>query len=230
MNTFEETLEKITKTHKTCLLVIAAAGSGKTTLLTEVLIRKIENNSINLSEEQVIIFTFTNNAAEELSCRIGKKYHGKQEHFNNLFIGTIHGWSNNFLKENTNLSNTKLMNELERDQFILRTYDFIEIEENYDGLHKFQKTEKFINDIELFYNENLDLDDPIIPNKTKKCISNYLEILKKQRLLDFGSLIRNAILFFKANKNYQNKNKRVHLFIDEYYDFFIYFIRNYYFH
>lgn len=54
------------------ILVSAAAGSGKTAVLTERIIEKIKNDpTADLS--RMLIVTFTNAAAAELTARIGAK-------------------------------------------------------------------------------------------------------------------------------------------------------------
>ena len=49
------------------ILVSAGAGSGKTAVLTERVIRKLKNGT---SIKNLLILTFTNNAAHEMKTRI----------------------------------------------------------------------------------------------------------------------------------------------------------------
>ena len=70
------------------IVVIAAPASGKTRLLTEKVKKAIEDN-----EGRIVVITFTNAAAEEMSKRIGEKA-------KDMFIGTIHSYANYLLLSN----------------------------------------------------------------------------------------------------------------------------------
>lgn len=133
---------------------------------------------------------------------------------NKIFIGTIHGWCNKFLEENANLSNTKVLDEFEQLQLIQRIYSPLGLNVAYDGKNMFDKIKIFVKDLEIFYNENLNINDKNIPTKVHKVLSNYISFLEAQRLIDFGSLIRKCISFLQTNKS----DKEYHIFIDEYQD------------
>ena len=213
-NKKEELIKTILTSKFKNHLVIASAGSGKTSLLIDILINKIENKQINPEEDDIIVFTFTNNAAEELSIRIANKLSEKPEILNRIFIGTIHGWCEKFLKESFALSNSKTIDELEQNQLILRIYPKLEIEKNYEGNNKFRKIEKFIKDLEIYYHENLKKKDLNFSDSVKTCINHYTNFISNQRIFDFGSLIRESIKNIKKSKPKEKK----HIFIDEYQD------------
>jgi DNA helicase-2/ATP-dependent DNA helicase PcrA len=195
-------------------LVVAAAGSGKTSILLNVLVGKIKRGDIDPEKDEVIVFTFTNDAADELAVRLTKMLENQKQLLNRIFIGTIHGWCNNYLRKEGTLANTKTIDELERYQLLLRIYPLMSIEDKYTEANRFRKIEAFVKDLELFYNENLDLNDAVIPEKARVCIAEYIHFIQEQRLLDFGSLIRQSILRLKA----QSSTNKYHLFVDEYQD------------
>jgi DNA helicase-2/ATP-dependent DNA helicase PcrA len=194
--------------------VIAAAGSGKTRLLLDVLVSKLRKGEIDPAKDEVIVFTFTNNAADELAFRLTKLLGNEQDLLSRIFIGTIHGWCNDFLKRKGTLANTKVVDELEQYQLVLRIYPIMSLKDEYKEDNKFQKIEAFIKDLELFYNEDLELEDKVVPDKVRKCVTEYLDFVRNQRLLDFGSLIREAIRQLKSHQS----PTRYHLFVDEYQD------------
>lgn len=195
-------------------LVIAAAGSGKTRLLLDVLVDRINRGYIDPANEEVIVFTFTNDAADELAVRLTKLLEDRQALLNRIFIGTIHGWCNDYLQKEGTLANTKIIDELEQYQLLLRIYPLLSIKDAYGGANKFQKIETFVKDLELFYHENLEISNGVIPEKVRVCLSEYFDFIRSQRLLDFGSLIRNATSLISSKK----EETKYHIFIDEYQD------------
>jgi DNA helicase-2/ATP-dependent DNA helicase PcrA len=126
-------------------LIIAGAGSGKTYTLVNTVVERIREGVINpLADDQnIIIFTFTENAAEELVVRLSQQLERDEVILNEMYVGTIHGWCNQYLDQNENLANTKILDELERSQLIQRIHGLLELNEVYD-------TESFHRQVELF--------------------------------------------------------------------------------
>lgn len=210
----EDLIDHILNSSKRNELTVAAAGSGKTSLLIDVLVESIKKGKVDPQKDEIVVFTFTNNAADELSFRLTKLLGSEQTLLNRIFIGTIHGWCNEYLKKQGTLANTKVIDELEQYQLLLRIYPVTSLKDNYQQESKFSKIEAFVKDLELFYNENLELKDNVIPQKVRKCISEYLDFIKNQRLLDFGSIIRETTLQLQSSSN----STKFHLFVDEYQD------------
>ena len=78
--------EAIVTTTANKVVVIASAASGKTTVLTERVRYLLEHGA---DPKKIVLITFTNAAAEELSERLG--------HPKGVFIGTIHSYANYLL-------------------------------------------------------------------------------------------------------------------------------------
>ena len=78
--------EAIVTTTANKVVVIASAASGKTAVLTERVRYLLEHG---VDPKKIVLITFTNAAAEELSERLG--------HPKGLFIGTIHSYANYLL-------------------------------------------------------------------------------------------------------------------------------------
>lgn len=213
----EVTAEVICRSSKRHQLVIAAAGSGKTQLLVDVLASRIEQGMVAPSQDKVIVFTFTNNAADELVVRLSAALKSKrqQSELNHIYIGTIHAWCNEFLTETGVLSNTKVIDELERAQLVQRVYPLLGLEYLYQGKNQFDRIDKFLKDLELFYNDALDIRDTSIPQNVRTAIENYLEFIKGQRLMDFGFLIREAAVRLS---DAGSSSRPFQLYVDEYQD------------
>ena len=191
---------------------MAAAGSGKTRLLLDVLNTQISKGAIDPHREEIVVFTFTNKAGEELAYRFSKMLPQDSDLLGLVFIGTIHGWCNAYLDRHVKLANTKVVDELEQYQLILRVYPSLGLDEAYGKISRFANIETFTKDLEVFYNEGLTFSE--VPSHVKPCISKYLEILHQYRLLDFGSLVRESTAYIKSEKEGIVR----HLFVDEYQD------------
>lgn len=212
---FDETVGKVLSSNTQAQLVVAAAGSGKTRLLVESLRRRIEEGLTDPTKQAVIVFTFTNNAADELVVRLSvalEKF-GKDV-MSKIFVGTIHGWCNDYLTGTGVLANTKVVDELEQAQLVQRVFALLHLDQLYSGKNQFVKIDQFLADLELFYNESLEMHDRRIPTNVKSAIENYLTFMRSQRLLDFGSIVR------QASDRIRNAPNKIpfDIYIDEYQD------------
>ena len=97
------------------ILVSAAAGSGKTAVLTQRIIDLITKEDVDITS--MLVLTFTNAAANEMSARIQKKmYEYLEENRNNKHIkkqislvsgasiSTMHSFCIDIIRENFNFS------------------------------------------------------------------------------------------------------------------------------
>ena len=111
------------------IVVIAAPASGKTRLLTEKVKKAIEDN-----EGRIVVITFTNAAAEEMSKRIGEKA-------KDMFIGTIHSYANYLLLSNGIDTNEYIQEEqfdelfelIRKNQNIIEKVDYLFLDEAQDS-------------------------------------------------------------------------------------------------
>ena len=84
--------------------MIAAAGTGKTETLLNLLASKISRGLIDPSKQKIVVFTFTNNAADELKVRLIKAIGANSNLINSIFVGTIHAWCKNYLETNGHMA------------------------------------------------------------------------------------------------------------------------------
>jgi len=212
-----ELYRRIAGSKKKSQQVVAAAGSGKTRLLVEVLAIRLAEGISDPLKEEIIVFTFTNNAADELVVRLTAKLDkiGRRAAMARIFIGTIHSWCSKFLKDTGVLANTKVVDELEQSQILLRVYPILGLKNLYNGKNQFDRIDQFLADLELFNNELLDLEVDEIPNNVRLATENYQKFMQSQRLLDFGSLIREATIRVARRSN---NAKPFQVYVDEYQD------------
>ncbi|MCD7807367.1 MAG: helicase-exonuclease AddAB subunit AddA, partial [Lachnospiraceae bacterium] len=77
--TFTPDQQRVIETEHKNILVSAAAGSGKTAVLVERIIRKITDREKPVDIDQLLVVTFTNNAAASMRERIGQAIERKLE-------------------------------------------------------------------------------------------------------------------------------------------------------
>ena len=78
--------EKAVYTENNNIIVSAGAGSGKTKVLTERVLRKLNDG---VSIDNLLILTFTNNAAAEMKTRIKSKILNHQEIINEYNLVSV---------------------------------------------------------------------------------------------------------------------------------------------
>lgn len=83
------------------LEIIACAGAGKTGVVTRRIVNILKSNP-GVLPENIVAFTFTKKAAEELKGRInayGKSVLGHTKGFAHMYVGTIHGFCIRMLQD-----------------------------------------------------------------------------------------------------------------------------------
>lgn len=191
--------------------ILASAGSGKTQTLVYALADAIKSGIV---PDQIVAFTFTEKAADELLARVHfllRRVSG-DTNLSGLKIGTIHGWSFQFLQEHSDYYNFDPVDELQLYALVGRLYDEIDLKGAY-GKEYPRAIREFLADLDLFYNESLEFDG--VPSKIRPSLKKFLSILHKNRLLTFGEMIRATTTALKAAGPLPNLKR---LFVDEYQD------------
>lgn len=199
------------------LQIIACAGSGK----TEVITRRIANILLNKPEvlpENLVAFTFTEKAAQNMQERI-KKVLNENEEFNsdtleNMYIGTIHGFCYQILKDYCEeFKDFKILDTVKNYLYIKRYYNECGMKDLNLEFNRFN--------IKLF----LDCIDKLIydydnyeewDEANKKALESYKKSLYEKKYFDFSLLIHEALKQLKENKNILKNIK--YLIVDEYQD------------
>lgn len=191
--------------------VLAAAGSGKTRTLVHLLAADLFSG---ISAEQIIAFTFTEKAADELLARVHTlvRRHMPDIDLNGMYVGTIHAWCLQYLIEQSDYYGYTPLDELHVDTLASRLYDSLGLAETYGQPYP-RALPKFLADLEIFYNECLTLSE--VPEAIRGSLGNFLNVLRSNRLITFGDMIRYAIQHLQSNGPVRNLRA---LYVDEYQD------------
>jgi DNA helicase-2/ATP-dependent DNA helicase PcrA len=158
--------------------IIACAGAGKTGVVARRIINILKTKS-DVKPENIVAFTFTDKAANELKNRIYKYAHQELENtqgFAHMFVGTIHGFCLKILQEYVpQFQKFSVLDEITTAIFIAHSYDMCGMSDL--GLKKYYKHDlKHFIKIMSLVNEN-SFNNQNWPENIKVCASKYTDLL-----------------------------------------------------
>lgn len=221
-NLFENLSEvqmEAVKTIDEDLEIIACAGAGKTGVVT----RRIVNILVSKPEilpENIVAFTFTKRAAEELKSRIydyGKAVLGHTRGFAHMYVGTIHGFCIKMLQENIpEFQKFNVMDEIHTKLFVERFYEECGMQDL--DMRKYTETSLFVSVMGIL-NENWFEKDKW-DTKTQLAFEKYQNKLYEEKKFDYSLILREMIHQLETNEKFAEiiRGKVKYLTVDEYQD------------
>lgn len=216
------------------LQIIACAGSGKTEFVSERIAYMIYKKVAR--PDQIVAFTFTDKAAEELKFRVRSKIQellGKQPDIGDMYIGTIHAFAFKILQDFIpryraydmldEVGRLAFLSSIKRD--IDFDYIFNSLNKRYQwNFHRHGNRQNwayrtFIKDVDLFREEGL-TEDAVLSDSFRTAYKIYLEKLEQKRFLDFSSILRIAVDTLENEPSVRKKLQDQYTFftVDEYQD------------
>lgn len=201
------------------LEIIACAGAGKTGVVTRRIIN-ILNSNPGVLPENIVAFTFTKKAAEELKSRIntyGKAVLGHTKGFAHMYVGTIHGFCirmlQNYIPE---FQKFTVLDEIQTKLFVERYYEECGMQDL--ELKKYIETSLFITVMGIL-NENWFEQDKW-DEKTHVAFEKYQKKMYEEKKFDYSLILREMINQLETNSEFATaiKNKVKYLTVDEYQD------------
>lgn len=175
--TYTQEQQKAIEADNQYLRIIACAGSGKTTTLVGKLSYIL--NKDDLKPENIIAFTFTEKAANELKNKVIKELkdiHGLAD----IQIGTIHSWCLKSLQDNLyKYQNYSVLDEIKLKIFVDKYYEQIGMKyvlknTSNTPMRRFVDTSNFISIMGIL--REMNLDQNIIPENLKIALDLYKNI------------------------------------------------------
>ena len=214
------------------LQIIACAGSGKTEFVSERIAFQIKNGIAK--PEEIVAFTFTDKAAEELKFRVRSKIQeliGKQPDIGDMYIGTIHAFAFKILQDFIPRYRAyDMLDEVKRLAFLSSIRRDINMEYLTGSLTKrFNKPwgrntqnwvlSTFIRSIDLYREEGL-TTDAALSDSFRNAYEVYVSKLDEKRFLDFSSILRIAVDTLENDPAIRKKLQAQFKFftVDEYQD------------
>ena len=199
--------------------IIACAGAGKTGVVTRRIVNILKCKP-NVSPKNIVAFTFTKKAAEELKSRVysmGKNVLGDTKGFAEMYIGTIHGFCLSMLQEYiTEFQTFTVLDDIHTKLFVERYYEETGIKDM--NLHKYIETDLFIKIMSLL-NENWN-DSAKWSNKVRTAFNKYKQKMYEERHFDYSLILREMVNQLESNHTFRKiiSQKVKYLTVDEYQD------------
>jgi DNA helicase-2/ATP-dependent DNA helicase PcrA len=208
-----ENQQKAATTLDGQLLIVACPGSGKTTVVVDRTHNLIESG---VAPQNILVITFTNQAANEMKARFEKKYGTSQ-----VLFGTIHSLCYRVLSKRYGYTREDILKPAEQWDFI-RT-KVIEWQVQTDDM------ENFIKGIlsEISYVRNLELDPSTFSSQACKSDHDFVRLFRAYKAYkeDLGKVDFDDMLFACRDVLREEpevleywKKQYTHIMIDEYQD------------
>ena len=196
------------------LRIVAGAGAGKTTTMAMKVVYLLSNGT---KPEEIVAFTFTERAAQNMKNKIYEKI-GRIDpelcnHLGEMFIGTIHAFAFQMLQDNFGYGNYDALDENQEMAFMLRTGWSFGL-----GRGKYVKNcDNFLSSISVVYDELIDKN--LIKQKDPHFLKHFLEF---EKLLDNHKILTFSRMIPLLTQNLERDNSPLkhvkHLVVDEYQD------------
>jgi len=233
-NANEQQMNAIRTTNSPSL-IIAGPGSGKTFTLVEKVVYLVTQHGI--PPENLLVVTFTEKAAQELTTRISNRLNeiGVSFNLNEMYLGTFHSICLRWLEEYREYTRLKrnfiLMDEFDQKFFI---YDHLSEYEAIPGISlilgttpksAWSKTEELVKWINTVSEEALNIPTLLAASHPEvqalgQCAELYQRHLEENNALDFSTIQYEALKLLRDHPNVQAdlQRKITYLMVDEYQD------------
>lgn len=217
------------------VLIIAGPGSGKTFTLVERIVYLITRKGV--APESLLVVTFTDKAARELTTRISNRLAelGIQFNLNEMYLGTFHSICLRLLEDYREFTRLKrsftLFDQFDQQYFLYqRIKDFRELPDAQlvmgdDQTGRWTQSENLLKWLNKVSEEALDAATLAAAPEVEiralaTCFAKYQELLREHNSLDFSGIQYEALQLLEKHPEVlaQLRDKLTHLMVDEYQD------------
>lgn len=217
------------------VLIIAGPGSGKTFTLVERIVYLITHKSV--APESLLVVTFTDKAARELTTRISNRLSelGIRFNLNEMYLGTFHSICLRLLEEYREFTRLKrsftLFDQFDQQYFLyqhikdFRALPDAQLVMGDDQAGRWAQSENLLKWVNKVSEEALDATtlasapEPEI-RALAACFAKYQELLHENNSLDFSGIQYEALQLLNNHPEVlaQLRERLTHLMVDEYQD------------
>lgn len=217
------------------VLIIAGPGSGKTFTLVERIVYLITHKGV--APESLLVVTFTDKAARELTTRISNRLAelNIQFNLNEMYLGTFHSICLRMLEDYREFTRLKrsftLFDQFDQQYFLyqhikdFRALPDAELVMGDDQTGRWVQSENLLKWLNKVSEEALDATtlaaapEPEV-RALAACFAKYQELLHEHNSLDFSGIQYEALQLLEKRPEVltQLREKLTHLMVDEYQD------------
>ena len=228
-------LEAITTTEGP-LLIIAGPGSGKTFTLVERIVYLLTQK--DTTPECIMVVTFTDKAAQELTTRISNRLDQLDARFNlnEMYLGTFHSICLRWLQDHREFTRLKhnfvVFDEFDQHYFVYQRFSEFEALEgithlagNPATISTWERSEVLVKWINTVSEEALDIQTLLAASDAAiqalgRCAQLYHTLLEEQNALDFSTIQREALQLLRNYPSVRDalKERIAYVMVDEYQD------------
>lgn len=217
------------------VLIIAGPGSGKTFTLVERIVYLITHKGV--APESLLVVTFTDKAARELTTRISNRLAelNIQFNLNEMYLGTFHSICLRLLEDYREFTRLKrsftLFDQFDQQYFLYQHIkDFRELPDaqlvmGHDQTGRWAQSENLLKWLNKVSEEALDAATLAAAPEVEiralaTCFAKYQELLTEHNSLDFSGIQYEALQLLEKRPEVlaQLRDKLTHLMVDEYQD------------
>ncbi|PAU51930.1 DNA helicase UvrD [Pseudomonas sp. PIC25] len=217
------------------VLIIAGPGSGKTFTLVERIVYLITHKGV--APESLLVVTFTDKAARELTTRISNRLAeiGIQFNLNEMYLGTFHSICLRLLEDYREFTRLKrsftLFDQFDQQYFLYQHIkEFRELPDaqlvmGHDQTGRWAQSENLLKWLNKISEEALDAAMLAVAPEAEiralaTCFAKYQELLNEHNSLDFSGIQYEALQLLEKRPEVlaQLRDKLTHLMVDEYQD------------
>ena len=199
---------------------MACPGSGKTEAVSRRVARLIKKG---VPPANIVAFTFTRKAAEELKLRIRRVLEDEcpdRSDFGDMYVGTIDSFCLYMLKElKPEYRSFEVLDSARRTAFVDRWYYDMGFRDMQETRRRWDTIKMFCDSADLIMTEKVDVSK--ISNRVfVECHCRYMEKLKDERFFDFTSVIYALLELLRNDRKALRRLNRLvkHVVLDEYQD------------
>ena len=210
------------------LQLIACAGSGKTEVVAQRVVHLLDpTNAGSLTPANIVAFTFTDKAADELKERIvtrTREVLGEINGLAEMFVGTIHAFALDLLKtEVPQYLKYEVLNEVQQSLFVDRhsMQSGLTASTDLNGrpLRRYVDTKHFISALSILREAEL-VHSELAGCSVFEGIDTYSDLLDRRSYLDYSSILQAAVDVITNDTTVRERlaERIKYVIVDEYQD------------
>lgn len=228
-------LEAIT-TSEGPLLIIAGPGSGKTFTLVERIVTLLTQK--NITPDRIMVVTFTDKAAQELTTRISNRLDtlNVQFNLNEMYLGTFHAICLRWLQDHREYTRLKhnftVFDEFDQHYFVYQHFTAFEalpgiasITGPSEKRSTWDRSEDLVKRINMVAEEALDVETLLAASDESiralgLCTQLYRTQLEEANALDFSTIQSEALQLLREHPSVRTSLQEhiAYVMVDEYQD------------